>query len=618
MASGGVWTWLAETDDRARVASFVRVRNDRVERLFPATRLQPVLQPFGRAMDLALQTVPGGSSASLLQADVRLTLDRELSDALDGVMADWCREHADPTRPRAASFLVMDGFTGKVRAMPSCPGAAELAAYEPLSARTRERFLRNQNLAPHPVGSAAKPFWTAAVATTWPNMLDLRIPAHSPGPAGAVLGCPLSAPYHDGHGSADWTGLETFLQRSCNRYVVQMASAALVLGSATGGEACRGPLSAAAFARCFPAAEATGASAADSTRVLRFCDNVVATALAPGLEVVGGSCDDLQLVDAEFVPGPALSAMTNVAVYREPSPDLRGSGGSAALGDQYRLGRYRVDAWRTVLDRLIAAGDTADVVHTALRFAGASPQATNLALNTVEELRTDWVNLLLGGENSRWSNFELAEATARLMTGRAVRGTFADSVGLPGGGNPPADSAPLLDEATVAPGVRRRVLHAMELVARPGGTAGRLQPALARLRERVREAGGRTPYDLYAFAKTGTPAVETSASDPRQGGVLILGLLAVPSDQGRSRAVSMDAWVSACPLDPDLRRGILEVPPRGLLDPQRAVSLSVAIYLDDLAPGQGSGSAVDLALRALDGVGDLMVREVGRKVEDAG
>jgi len=106
--------------------------------------------------------------------------------------------------------------------------------------------------------------------------------------------------------------------------------------------------------------------------------------------------------------------------------------------------------------------------------------------------------------------------------------------------------------------------------------------------------------------------------DPRQGGVLILGLLAVPSDQGRSRAASMDAWVSACPLDPDLRRGILEVPPRGLLDPQRAVALSVAIYLDDLDPGQGSGSAVDLALRALNGVGDLMVREVERKVEDAG
>ncbi|HSR42403.1 MAG TPA: hypothetical protein VLL48_09530, partial [Longimicrobiales bacterium] len=228
--AGPPWTYLAETRDRARTASFVRVRNDRVERLFPARRLRPVLEPFGRAMDLALQTVPGGAGSPLVQADVRLTLDRELTDALDAELAGWCRERRDPRRPRAASLLVMDAFSGKVRAMPSCPGPAELAAWEPLTARTRDRFLRNQNLVPHPVGSAAKPFWTAAVATTWPNMLDLRIPDHAPGPVASVLGCPVDAPYGDGHGAEGWTGLEAYLQRSCNRYLVEMASASLALG----------------------------------------------------------------------------------------------------------------------------------------------------------------------------------------------------------------------------------------------------------------------------------------------------------------------------------------------------------------------------------------------------
>ncbi|HZD03816.1 MAG TPA: hypothetical protein VE173_02830, partial [Longimicrobiales bacterium] len=280
---GGVWTYLAQTDDRARTASFVRVRNDRVERLFPAARLQPLLGPFAQAMDLALQTVPGVSSAPLVDADVRLTLDRELNDALDAELAAWCRERARPERPRAASLLVMDAFTGKVRAMPSCPGPSELAAWEPLPTRTRERFLRNQNLVRHPVGSAAKPFWTAAVATTWPNMLDLEIPPHPPGPAGAVLGCPLAASYGDGHGAPGWTGLETFLQRSCNRYVVQMASAALVLGSGTSAQRCREPLTPAAFARCFPRSAGTaggegrrgtrpGRASPDSTSLLRFCD----------------------------------------------------------------------------------------------------------------------------------------------------------------------------------------------------------------------------------------------------------------------------------------------------------------------------------------------------------
>lgn len=624
--AASTWTYVAETRDRARTASFVRVRNDRVERLFPASRLRPVLEPFGRAMDLALQTVPDGVGSGVVEADVRLTLDRELTDALDGVLSEWCRERAHPLRPRAASLLVMDGFTGKVRAVPSCPGPSELAAWEPLSARTRERFLRNQNLVPHPVGSAAKPFWTAAVATTWPNMLDLEIPAHAPGPVGSVLGCPVDAPYGDGHGAAAWTGLEAFMQRSCNRYLVEMASAGLALGAGPATERCRTAVGAAEFARCLPPGpppEPSGSETADRTGVLRFCDAVVSTTLAPGLQVVGDGCDDLQLVDAGFAPGPVLAGMSNVSVYRDPAPDLRRGPGGSALGDRYRLGRYRVDAWRTVLDELAAAGDTADLVRTALRFSGVSPQAANLALNTVEELRTDWVNLLLGGENSRWSNFELAEATARLVTGRAVRGSLADRVTLPGGDPAPeADPAPLLDDRVLRAGVRRRVLHAMELVARPGGTAGGLAPALERVRARLRDVGDASPWELYAFAKTGTPAVEVfvpgDRREARQGAVLVLSLLAVPAERGRGRAAGMDAWVSACPLDPGLRRGILEVPPGDLLDPDRAVALSVAIYLDDLDPDEGSGSAVELALRTVDDLGDYLLREVRRRVEEAG
>ena len=58
-----------------------------------------------------------------------------------------------------------------------------------------------------------------------------------------------------------------------------------------------------------------------------------------------------------------------------------------------------------------------------------SPQVTNLALNTGEELRTDWVNLLLGGENWRWSNFQLAEAVSRLITERGVPGKLVAGAG---------------------------------------------------------------------------------------------------------------------------------------------------------------------------------------------
>jgi hypothetical protein len=360
-----------------------------------------------------------------------------------------------------------------------------------------------------------------------------------------------------------------------------------------------------------------------------------------------------------------------------------------------------------VLDAVAEAGDTAHFVQTALRFAAVSPQATNLALNTVEELRTDWVNLLLGGENSRWSNFELAEALARLMTGRAVSGTLVDSVS---GRMFDATEPALLDRSALHTGVRRRVLHGMERVAAAGGTARSLARSIASLEQRMARAVPGQPYDLYVFAKTGTPAVEKFVSsaqqrvierlyrtgdvswdaqrrtftirpqaeamlrrdagertlrwlrddvlapmarDPasftatdgdalpahplyfdiagrlryraaadlrvsRQGGVLILGLLAVPHDEGRATSSRSGDWISACTLDPTLRQRILEVPPAETLAPERAVALSVAIYLDDLAVGQGSGFAVELAQSALEDLGDYLEREVRRKASLAG
>ncbi|MGH7507618.1 MAG: hypothetical protein ACRELX_18340, partial [Longimicrobiales bacterium] len=693
----GVYTYLTQMGERARAASFVRIRDERVERLFPAARLRPLIEPFSQAIDLALQSIPGGgdADAAIANTDVRLTLDRELSHRLDASVIEWCERRRHATRPRAVSLLVMDAFTGAVRAVPSCPGEDELAPYEPLSSRERHSFLRNQNLVPHPVGSAAKPFWAAALASTFPNFLDLRVPGHAAGPAGDVLGCPLRAAYHDAHGATGAVGLEEFIERSCNRYLIESATAAFAVDGGPSRVQCTRELSAAAFAGCFPATEPGEGTP------LEVCDRVIRVVLSDDLDVTGRSCQELKLVHAEFPAARAFGAITNASTYRDLSPGRDGSGRAAALAERYRAGRYRIDAWEPVLHAIAEAGDTAHLAQTALRFASVSPQATNLALNTVEELRTDWINLLLGGENSRWTNFELAEAMARLMTGRAVAGVFVDSVA----GFAPATPA-LLPTETLHSGARRRVLHAMERVVEGGGTARRLETAVASLEERLAVAVPGQPYDVYVFAKTGTPAVEKFASnaqhrlvqrlyrrgdlawdarrrsfamrpgveaairrdqgdrtlrwlrddvlepmrqdpaafiarpgDPppahplyfdgngrlhvrattdlrvsRQGGVLLLGILAVPRDQGRDASTRYADWVSACALDPDLRRRILEIPPADRLDPQRAVALSMAVYLDDLAFGQGSGFAVELAAGVLGDIGDYLEREVRLRV----
>jgi hypothetical protein len=140
--------------------------------------------------------------------------------------------------------------------------------------------------------------------------------------------------------------------------------------------------------------------------------------------------------------------------------------------------------------------------------------------------------------------------------------------------------------------------------------------------EGYREArDGRLPAHPLYFARDGGLRVRQRADlrVDRQGGLLVLSVLAVPPDQGRGVAAARGRdFISACVLDPGLRRRILEVPPADLLDPERAVALSVAIYLDDLSPGQGAGSAVELAGRVMDDIGDYLEREVRRKLGRSG
>ena len=73
--------------------------------MFPTERLRPLLEPFSQAMDLALQSIPGGEdpASAIANTHVRLTLDRELSGHADDALAGWCARNRHPTRPRAVS-----------------------------------------------------------------------------------------------------------------------------------------------------------------------------------------------------------------------------------------------------------------------------------------------------------------------------------------------------------------------------------------------------------------------------------------------------------------------------------------------------------------------------------
>lgn len=592
-------TYQVKGADQAEVISATGSAGRGETRQTLVPHVGPFAEALAQAFEAGLQSVPGAQDGGLGSGlDLRLTLDRELELATHEIVDRWCRERLLPDRPRAVSALVMDAFSGAVRAMPSCPGARQLESYPQMPARLRSRHRRNQNLIAHPVGSAAKPFWAAAISTAHPGLMDLEIPAHPDARVSEVFGCPLGQPYGSAaHG--DWEGLEDFIRTSCNRYLVELATAALIAGET--GTGCEGP----DLADCLPAADE------ERGTPVRLCDRVVHLVLEDGLPFTGESCEDLRLVDADFRPGPGFEGITGVAAYRDRTPT---GSGAVGLDEAYRAGRYRLDLWRHPLQALEAVGDTADPTVTALRFAAVSPQVTNLALNTVEELRTDWINLLLGGENSRWTNFQLAESTARLITGRALRGRLVSEVGdLDPGESGPWETvdtaeAPFLPQGVLHSGARRRVLHAMQRVLEPGGTAQRLGNAVDTQRRRILSGpAGDAGYELLAFAKTGTPAVVVPGpmgSLEREGSVLILGVVLVPPEAGGAASRGHGDWITACPIDPTLRERILSIPPAETLAESGALGFTMAVYLDDVDPEGEDGVAAALAAQLLEPLGD--------------
>ena len=601
---GEIFTYVVEGSDRAELIS-TRGREEGARRRHLVPRLAPFVGALALAIEGGLQSTPSArDDGPVSRMDLRLTLDRELESAGQEVVNRWCDRLRLPDRPRAASALIMDARSGDVLAMPSCPGEPEVDEYRQLPRRLRFRYLKNQNLVAHPVGSALKPFWAVSVATAFPGMLDLELPAHTAGEVEDVFKCRLPVAYGSiGHG--EWEGVETFIRTSCNRYMVEMATVALLAGDAVGD--CR--REGVAMAECLARATEL-AVGPEEGRPVRFCDQVVNLVLDEGLPFTGEACGDLRLVDADFAPGLPLEGLTGAAAYRERAPS---GTGPVDLDEAYRAGRYRLDLWRDPIAALQAAGDTAHPTITALRFSAVSPQVTNLALNTVEELRTDWVNLLLGGENSRWSNLQLAEAMSRLMTGRDVRGRLVGGVG-DGGGGGVRQAAPLLPEEVVHPGARRRILHAMEMVARPGGTGARLEDA-------VRALPGAGGYEVYGFANTGTPAVSVVLGDgmaEREGSVLVLGLLVVPGDAGRAASRRSGDWISACPVAPELRAGILGVPPAHLLDEDGGMGVSVAVYLDDLDPARREASASALAVELMEPLTAYLAKRLERRLRREG
>ena len=586
---------VEEGEDRAELISSRRPAD--AERDYMIPRLQPFVGALAGAFEGALQHADRGEMDSV---DIRLTLDRELEGAGQVVVNTYCAQRQLEARPRAVSALVMDAASGAVLAMPSCPGDEELGGYDRLSSRDRNRYRSNQNLALHPVGSALKPFWATSVATAFPRLLDLELSAHGD-IVNDVFRCPVGS--YGSRPQGQRHGIERFIETSCNRFMVEMGTVALMAKASRNEELCGREN--ADMAECLGQYVADTAPA-DSEGV-RFCDQVVHLVLRDSLPFTRNSCGLVRRIDQHFPRAP-LDGLTRARTASALSPVISET---SDVDGAYHLDRYRVDVWDDLITPLRLRDS--DRMTARLGFRDVSPQIAHLALDAMETLRGNWVSLLLGGESSRWSNFQLAEAMSRLMTGRDVRGRL---VLEPAAGADP-DSAATLPREVLHRGARRRVLHAMELVTRQGGTASNLGPTLEALRNTVRTRPGLEEYEGYGFAKTGTPDVVVEREE-REGSVLVMGVLVVPRKAGpEASRRHNEVWFSNCP-DQQLRNGVLGVPPVDLLgdvlENGEGVGVTMAVYLDDLDPDGDEPSARDVAFDLMEPLGAYLAERLERQL----
>lgn len=533
-------TFLFTAERAFERLSTVRVRNATRERTY--TEAEPLLRwvggENGEEMLTFGQALAGSVSNALRQFDerrardlanafdVQLSIDRSLQASLDAALREEATDLIENTAGGsvfAASMTVMNGKNGEILTAASFPGASDVEGNDTLSDDERRRLLVNHNFRRHSIGSAGKPFIYAAIAAKHPYLLDLVIAPHAPEPR-----------QDEGEGEREtfqffyprdyklWNhsdramDFESALERSCNKYTIELATLALAAPPDRNTRALNESLD-----RIFQPqrdvawplpGQSSGVSIAGQELTFPPSLGIYMKddwkPVPPGEQTNAvlqpGSLDRMD--EVPFID--TLAEITGVWTYGGMAPDVTPESsqllGRAALQTMH----YDLRVWRPLVERIAAQEDIRAAWKARAALQGVSPERVNLTLNHVVDFRNDFISVLLGGSSSQWTNVQLAEALSRLVTKRQVEATLVHS--LPArNGQTSQTAARELAPLAITDESREAVLRGMRrTITGPQGTARVLVDHVSELQRRYPD------YNVEVFSKTGSPTVFRSETKP--------------------------------------------------------------------------------------------------------
>ena len=436
----------------------------------------PYFQQLQDALNRFVQEHPRPDQIG--QPNIRLSIDRSLHSSVNRIFLDAVRGF-DTRRSSVrniqlepASICIINALNGDVLAMPSYPAAADLAsmrlraqsgAMPGVTEAKLRRLSLNQNLTLIPIGSTTKPLFASAVWDTHPELTRLVID-EPPGGREFLLGYKLAAPYGTvGPRRVDSNG---FLRMSSNDYTLHLGLLMLAKDVKIG----------ASGTPIFPSGKADLSS------------------YFKGDTVPGG------LDRPEVTAFPKLADCYDVGLTQNMAAGSIEQWEAGVLAPMLKQIGVENEILKPLPMKPMGEGEEPDpkaemqsLVYNS--FSSVLPERANLQLDAVSSVRGKYTSMLLGSGTNYWSNLKLAEAYARLGTGKKIQARLTvdpkketkleDFPALP------------LESSTLA-----KVHAGMQQCAEgvEGSTASRISDSIKAARTKFAAKG----LTLFALAKTGT------------------------------------------------------------------------------------------------------------------